>query len=66
MKRDKMPVTTQNGEAKALRKTASFEASQEQRALLKILALGQQEVDAGKLQPVADVVARLRARRTAS
>jgi O-acetylhomoserine (thiol)-lyase len=32
-------------------------------ALLKILALGQQDVEAGRVKPVADVVARLRAKR---
>ena len=36
----------------------------ETRALLKILALGQQDVDAGRVKPVADVVMRLRAKRT--
>lgn len=59
-------VITQNGEAKAvLQDVASFEETQETLALLKILALGQQEVAAGKVKPVADVVARLRAKRTA-
>ncbi len=59
-------VITQNGEAKAvLQDVASFEETQETLALLKILALGNQEVDAGKLKPAADVVARLRAKRTA-
>lgn len=57
-------VITQNGEAKAvLQDVASFEETQETLALLKILALGQQDVEAGRLKPVADVVARLRAKR---
>lgn len=57
-------VITQNGEAKAvLQDVASFEATQETLALLKILALGNQDVAAGKIKPVADVVARLRAKR---
>ena len=57
-------VITQNGEAKAvLQDVASFEETQETLALLKILALGQQDVDAGRLRPVGDVVARLRAKR---
>lgn len=57
-------VITQNGEAKAvLQDVASYEETQETLALLKILALGQQEVEAGRLKPVADVVARLRAKR---
>lgn len=57
-------IITQNGEAKAvLQDVASFEETQETLALLKILALGHQEVVAGKVKPVADVVARLRAKR---
>ena len=58
-------VITQNGEAKAvLQDVASFEETQETLALLKILALGNQDVAAGKVKPAADVVARLRAKRT--
>lgn len=58
-------VITQNGEAKAvLQDVASYEETQETLALLKILALGQQDVEAGRLKPVADVVARLRAKRS--
>ncbi|MGD9584178.1 MAG: type II toxin-antitoxin system Phd/YefM family antitoxin [Lysobacterales bacterium] len=57
-------VITQNGEARAvLQDVASFEATQETLALLKILALGNQDVAAGKLKPVAAVVAGLRAKR---
>ncbi|MBO3276433.1 type II toxin-antitoxin system Phd/YefM family antitoxin [Pseudomonas schmalbachii] len=57
-------IITQNGEAKAvLQDVASFEETQEALALLKILALGQQEVADGKVKPVADVVSRLRAKR---
>ena len=60
-------VITQNGEAKAvLQDVASFEETQETLALLKVLALGQQDVEAGRLKPVADVVARLRAKRAAA
>ena len=56
-------VITQNGEAKAvLQDVASFEETQEALALLKILALGNAEVAAGKLRPAADAVARLRAK----
>lgn len=62
-KREPM-VITQNGEAKAvLQDVASFEETQETLALLKILALGNQDLAAGKVTPVADVVARLRAKR---
>lgn len=54
-------VITQNGEAKAvLQDVASFEETQETLALLKILALGNQEVTRGKIKPVADVAACLR------
>ena len=57
-------VITQNGEAKAvLQDVASFEETQEALALLKILALGNQDMAAGKVKSVADVVARLRAKR---
>ena len=57
-------VITQNGEAKAvLQDLASFEETQETLALLKILALGSQDLAAGKVKPAADVVARLRAKR---
>jgi prevent-host-death family protein len=56
-------VITQNGEAKAvLQDVASYEETQETLALLKILALGSSQVDAGKVKPVADVVSRLRAK----
>lgn len=57
-------VITQNGEAKAvLQDLASFEETQETMALLKLLALGQQDLAAGRVKPVADVVTRLRAKR---
>jgi prevent-host-death family protein len=56
-------VITQNGEAKAvLQDVASYEETQEVLALLKILALGNQDVEAGRVKPVADVANRLRAR----
>lgn len=57
-------VITQNGEAKAvLQDVSSYESTQETLALLKILALGNQELATGKFRPVGDVVARLRSRR---
>ncbi len=59
-------VITQNGEAKAvLQDVASYEQTQESLALLKILALGNDDVAAGRVKPVADVVARLRAKHDA-
>ena len=58
-------VITQNGEAKAvLQDVASFEETQETLALLKVLALGSQDIAAGRLKPVADVVGRLRAKKS--
>ncbi len=57
-------IITQNGEAKAvIQDVASFEETQETLALLKILALGNRDIEAGRAAPVADVVARLRAKR---
>ncbi len=56
-------VITQNGEAKAvIQDIASWEETRETLALLKILALGRQQAEAGATEPFADVVARLRAR----
>ena len=56
-------VITQNGEAKAvLQDVASFEETQETLALLKLLAMGNQELAAGKVKPLAEVVTRLRAK----
>jgi prevent-host-death family protein len=57
---------TQNGEAKAvLQDVASYEETQETLALLKILALGNLDIEVGKIKPLAEVVARLRAKRAA-
>lgn len=59
-------VITQNGEAKAvIQDVASYEETQETLALLKILALGNAEIEAGKVKPVTEVVARLRAKQAA-
>jgi hypothetical protein len=43
---------------------ASYEETQEMLALLKILALGNQQMAQGKLKPVAEVVKRLRGQST--
>lgn len=57
-------IITQNGEAKAvIQDIASYEQTQETMALLKILALGQQQVNAGHVTPVKDVVQRLKKKR---
>jgi prevent-host-death family protein len=58
-------LITQNGEAKAvIQDIASYESTQETLALLKILALGNREIEEGKVKPIADVARRLRARKT--
>ena len=60
-------VITQNGEARAvMQDVASYEETQETLALLKILALGNREVEAGKVKPLAAVARRLRAKKTAA
>lgn len=57
-------VITQNGEAKAvMQDVASYDATQETLALLKILALGRRQIEKGKGIPLAEAARRLRARR---
>ncbi len=54
-------VITQNGEAKAvLQDVASYEQTQETLALLKLIALGIQDVEAGLAEPLDQVVRSLR------
>lgn len=54
-------IITQNGEAKAIiQDIASYEQTQETLALLKILALGNRQITAGKIVPAAEAVMRLR------
>lgn len=54
-------IITQHGEAKAvIQDIVSYEETQETLALLKILALGRQEAEAGLVEPMEDVIARLR------
>lgn len=56
-------IITQNGEAKAvLQDVASYKDTQETLALLKILALGNQELEAGKITSAEDVFSRARNR----
>lgn len=56
-------IVTQNGEAKAvIQDIASFEQAQETLALLKILALGNRQVQEEKLQDAGDAVDSLRER----
>jgi prevent-host-death family protein len=59
-------VITQNGEARAvIQDVASYEETQETLALLKILALGNQQVANGNVKPIAEVVQRLRGKAAA-
>jgi prevent-host-death family protein len=54
-------VITQNGEAKAvIQDVTTFEETEATLALLKILALGNQQVAQGKVKPISEVLARLR------
>ncbi len=54
-------VITQNGEAKVvMQDIGSYEQTQETMALLKILALGNRQIEEGKVQAAADVLKRLR------
>ena len=59
-------IITQNGEAKVVMQDIdSYERMQETVALLKILALGSRQIEAGQVEPAANVIARLRERRQA-
>lgn len=54
-------VITQNGEAKAvMQDVKSFEETQQTLALLKLLALGEQQIEDGKTQDAVDVIKRIR------
>ena len=54
-------VITQNGEAKVVMiDIESYDQTQETMALLKILALGNRQIEEGKTEPVGDVIKRLR------
>jgi prevent-host-death family protein len=55
-------IITQNGEAKAvLQDVTSYEETQETLALLKLLAKGQQDVVEGRLTPLDEAMAHVRA-----
>lgn len=57
-------VITQNGEATAvMQDVASYEATQETLALLKILALGRRQVEEGRTVAAGEVFRRLGKRR---
>jgi prevent-host-death family protein len=54
-------VITQNGEAKAvIQDVASYEETQETLALLKILALGNRQIEEGRVVPADRAIKRLR------
>jgi prevent-host-death family protein len=56
-------IITQNGEAKAvIQDIQSYEQTQETLALLKILALGNRQIEEARVKPVSTVVERLRKR----
>jgi len=57
-------IITQNGEAKVvLHDIESYEQAQENMALLKILALGNLQIEEGEVESAAYVIKRLRERR---
>ena len=57
-------VITQNGEAKAvIQDIASYEQTQDTLALLKILALGNRQIEEGKIVPAEEAIQRLRERK---
>ena len=54
-------IITQNGEAKVvLQDINSFEKTRDTMALLKILALGNRQIETGQVQSTEDVIVRLR------
>jgi len=58
-------VITQHGEAKAvIQDVASFDATQETLAILKILALGNRQIEHGRVVAASDTLERLRAVKT--
>jgi len=56
-------IITQNGEAKAvLQDVASYAATQELLALLKLLAMGRQDIANGRVEPLLGLKDRIRGR----
>lgn len=54
-------IITQNGEAKVvIQDIANYEKTQDQLAMLKIIALGNRQIDQGEIYPAAEVIARLK------
>ncbi|SER94222.1 type II toxin-antitoxin system Phd/YefM family antitoxin [Sphingobium sp. YR768] len=57
-------ILTQNGEAKAIiQDIRSYEKTQETLAMLKILALGMQDIEAGRVRPAREVFEEIKANR---
>ncbi|MCX7149348.1 MAG: type II toxin-antitoxin system Phd/YefM family antitoxin [Rhodocyclales bacterium] len=60
-------VITQNGEATAvIQDIASYEETQEVMAMLKILALGNRQIEAGRVTSAATAIKRLRDKKAAA
>ena len=58
-------IITQNGEAKmVLQDVESYENTQQTLALLKILALGQQQIETDDVVEASTAISRIKARRT--
>lgn len=58
-------IITQNGEAKAVvQDVVSYEQGVETLALLKLLAMGKADVEAGRTVSAREVIARLKAKRS--
>ena len=56
-------IITQNGEAKAIiQDIKSYEESKEMMAMLKVLALGNQQIEDGKTKPSSKVFSEIRNR----
>jgi prevent-host-death family protein len=59
-------IITQNGEAKAvIQDVASYDETRQTLALLKLLALGAQDIEAGRTRPAREVLQELRAKAAA-
>lgn len=61
----RMPIViTQNGEAKAvIQDIATYEETQETMALLKLLALGNAQIEQGRVESAKATIRRLRSKR---
>jgi prevent-host-death family protein len=56
-------IVTQNGEAKAvLQDIESYERMQETMAMLKLIAMGERDIRAGRTTPAREVIERLKAK----